>query len=38
MPQSLDGVQVVDFTQIIAGPAATRQLALHGAEVIKVEA
>ena len=37
MPQSLDGVQVVDFTQIIAGPAATRQLALHGAEVIKVE-
>ena len=37
MPHSLDGVLVVDFTQIIAGPAATRQLALHGADVVKVE-
>ena len=34
---SLEGIKVVDFTQIIAGPAATRQLSLHGAEVIKIE-
>jgi crotonobetainyl-CoA:carnitine CoA-transferase CaiB-like acyl-CoA transferase len=38
MSLSLDGIKVVDFTQIIAGPAATRQLSLHGADVIKIEA
>jgi crotonobetainyl-CoA:carnitine CoA-transferase CaiB-like acyl-CoA transferase len=37
MAQSLEGIKVVDFTQIIAGPAATRQLSLHGADVIKIE-
>ena len=33
----LDGVNVVDFTEIIAGPLAGRLLAEMGADVIKVE-
>ena len=37
MPGPLDGVNVADFTEIIAGPLAGRLLAELGAEVIKVE-
>jgi crotonobetainyl-CoA:carnitine CoA-transferase CaiB-like acyl-CoA transferase len=33
----LDGFKVLDFTQVLAGPTATRMMAEMGAEVIKVE-
>jgi crotonobetainyl-CoA:carnitine CoA-transferase CaiB-like acyl-CoA transferase len=33
----LDGFKVLDFTQVLAGPTATRFMAEMGAEVIKVE-
>ena len=37
MAKVFDGLKVIDFTQVIAGPYASYQLALQGADVIKVE-
>ncbi len=37
MTQDLEGIKILDFTQILAGPFAAQQLGLLGADVIKIE-
>jgi len=37
MAKAFEGVRVIDFTQVIAGPFCTQHLAMMGADVIKLE-
>ena len=37
MPGAFNGIKIIDFTQVLAGPFGVMQLALLGADVIKIE-
>jgi crotonobetainyl-CoA:carnitine CoA-transferase CaiB-like acyl-CoA transferase len=37
MTRPFEGIRIIDATHVLAGPFAAYQLAVHGAEVIKVE-
>jgi CoA:oxalate CoA-transferase len=37
MPGAFIGIKIIDFTQVLAGPFGVMQLALLGADVIKIE-
>ena len=37
MTAAFEGIRILDFTQVLAGPFAVMQMALLGADVIKVE-
>ena len=37
MNQAFKGIKILDFSQVLSAPVAVMQLALLGAEVIKIE-
>ncbi len=37
MARAFEGIRVIDFTQVLAGPFCAEQMALLGADVIKIE-
>jgi len=36
-PKAFDGIRIIDFTHVLSGPVASAQLAMQGAQVIKIE-